>query len=65
MLTGAVELFLISLGLTYFMATTGAGLRVRLAAARPAAARLAAVLPVPPVSPYSYRITRVMWLLVS
>src|SRR5262249_42722212 len=37
-LTGAVELFLISLGLTYFMATTGAGLRVRLAAARPARA---------------------------
>src|SRR5439155_4874346 len=35
-LTGAIELFLISLGLTYFMATTGAGLRVRLAAARPA-----------------------------
>ena len=35
MLTGAIELFLISLGLTYFMATTGAGLRVRLAAARP------------------------------
>jgi 1,2-diacylglycerol 3-beta-glucosyltransferase len=34
-LTGAVELFLISLGLTYFMATTGAGLRVRLAARQP------------------------------
>ena len=39
MLTGAIELFLISLGLTYFMATTGAGLRVRLAAARPGPGR--------------------------
>ncbi|HMG65060.1 MAG TPA: glycosyltransferase, partial [Streptosporangiaceae bacterium] len=28
MLTGAIELFLVSMGLTYFLATTGAGLRV-------------------------------------
>ncbi|MEP7023088.1 MAG: glycosyltransferase [Actinomycetota bacterium] len=38
MLTGALELFLVSMGLTYFLATTGAGLRVLRAQRRAQAA---------------------------